>query len=55
MVEFVSPDRAVMVARELSKLHEQMVRGTAAEVLAYFQTHPDKVRGEIVIVIAGKE
>jgi 16S rRNA (cytidine1402-2'-O)-methyltransferase len=55
MVEFVSPDRAVMVARELSKLHEQMVRGTAAEVLAYFQAHPDKVRGEIVIVIAGKE
>jgi 16S rRNA (cytidine1402-2'-O)-methyltransferase len=55
MVEFVSPDRAVMVARELSKMHEQMVRGTAAEVLAYFQAHPDKVRGEIVIVIAGKE
>jgi 16S rRNA (cytidine1402-2'-O)-methyltransferase len=35
-------------------MHEQMVRGTAEEVLAYFTTHPDKVRGEIVIVIAGK-
>jgi 16S rRNA (cytidine1402-2'-O)-methyltransferase len=43
-----------MVARELSKMHEQMVRGTAAEVLAYFSAHPDKVRGEIVIVISGK-
>jgi hypothetical protein len=31
-----------------------MVRGTATEVLAYFVVHPDKVRGEIVIVIAGK-
>ncbi len=54
MVEFVGAERPVMVARELSKMHEQMVRGTATEVLAYFTTHPDKVRGEIVIVIAGK-
>ena len=54
IVEFIHPDRPVMVGRELSKMHEQMVRGTATEVLAYFMAHPDKVRGEIVIVIAGK-
>ena len=54
IIEFISEDRLVMVGREISKMHEQMVRGTATEVLAYFKTHPDKVRGEIVIVIAGK-
>jgi 16S rRNA (cytidine1402-2'-O)-methyltransferase len=54
IIEFISPDRLVMVGRQLSKMHEQMVRGTASEVLAYFVAHPDKVRGEIVIVIAGK-
>jgi 16S rRNA (cytidine1402-2'-O)-methyltransferase len=54
IIEFISPERPVMVGRELSKMHEQMVRGTASEVLAYFVAHPDKVRGEIVIVIAGK-
>ncbi|MCL9968788.1 16S rRNA (cytidine(1402)-2'-O)-methyltransferase [Aquirufa antheringensis] len=54
IIEFISADRLVMVGREISKLHEQMVRGTATEVLAYFTAHPDKVRGEIVIVIAGK-
>jgi 16S rRNA (cytidine1402-2'-O)-methyltransferase len=54
IIEFIAPERPVMVGRELSKLHEQMVRGTATEVLAYFTAHPDKVRGEIVIVIAGK-
>ena len=54
IIEFISPDRSVMVGRELSKMHEQMIRGTATEVLAYFVAHPDKVRGEIVIVIAGK-
>ncbi len=54
IIEFIAPERPVMVGRELSKMHEQMVRGTANEVLAYFAAHPDKVRGEIVIVIAGK-
>ena len=54
IMEFIAPDRLVMVGRELSKIHEQMVRGTATEVLTYFMAHPDKVRGEIVIVIAGK-
>jgi 16S rRNA (cytidine1402-2'-O)-methyltransferase len=54
IIEFISPERPVMVGREISKMHEQMVRGTAMEVLAYFAAHPDKVRGEIVIVIAGK-
>lgn len=54
IVEFVGADRNIMVARELSKIHEQMIRGTSTEALTYFQNHPDKVRGEIVIVIAGK-
>ena len=54
IIEFIGPDRPIMVARELSKMHEQMVRGSAKEVLTYFDQNPDKIRGEIVIVIAGK-
>jgi len=54
IIEFIGPDRQIMVARELSKIYEQMVRGSAAEVLLYFDQNPDKIRGEIVIVIAGK-
>ena len=54
IIEFMGPDRPIMVARELSKMHEQMVRGSATEVLTYFDQNPDKIRGEIVIVIAGK-
>jgi 16S rRNA (cytidine1402-2'-O)-methyltransferase len=54
IIEFIGPDRQIMVARELSKMHEQMVRGSAVEVLLYFDQNPDKIRGEIVIVIAGK-
>lgn len=44
-------ERQVSVAREISKLHEEHVRGTLKEVLAHFeQTEP---LGEIVIILAG--
>ena len=49
--EVFGPDRQVSVCREISKVHEESVRGTLAEVIAHFTaTEP---RGEIVIVVAG--
>ena len=43
----------VSVCREISKIHEESVRGTLQEVIAHFTaTEP---RGEIVIILAGKE
>lgn len=51
--EFFGAERQVSVCREISKVHEESVRGTLAEVIQYFtETEP---RGEIVIVLAGKE
>lgn len=44
-------DRHVCVSREISKLHEEHVRGTLAEVIAHFNEHEPK--GEIVIVLEG--
>ena len=46
------PTAQVMVARELTKLFEEVVSGTPAEVLAYYTTHPDKVRGEYVVIVS---
>jgi 16S rRNA (cytidine1402-2'-O)-methyltransferase len=43
-------DRRVAVARELTKLHEEFVRGGAAEVAAHFRE--DSPRGEIVVVVS---
>ena len=43
------PDRQVAVCRELTKLHEQVLRGTPAEALAAL---PEPVRGEVTLVIA---
>lgn len=44
-------ERQIAVCRELTKIHESVVTGTASEVLSHFTHHPDEVRGEIVIVI----
>ena len=49
--EVFGPERPCSVAREISKLHEEHVRGTLAEVLAHFQAVDPK--GEIVIVVGG--
>jgi 16S rRNA (cytidine1402-2'-O)-methyltransferase len=46
----VAPDRRVFLVRELSKLHEQQVLGTAAEVAAAIE---EPVRGEIAFVVEG--
>lgn len=51
--EVFGGDRQVSVAREISKIHEQHVRGTLNEVIAHFEEVEPK--GEIVIVLAGKE
>jgi 16S rRNA (cytidine1402-2'-O)-methyltransferase len=44
------PDRPVVLARELTKLHEEVLRGTAAEVLVRLAPVP---KGEVTLVIAG--
>jgi 16S rRNA (cytidine1402-2'-O)-methyltransferase len=51
-VAYFGEDRQVSVSRELTKLYEETIRGTAAEVLKHYTDKPPK--GEIVIVVAGK-
>jgi len=46
----LGPDRRVAVCRELTKLHEEVVRGTARELAAHYK---DGARGEIVLVVEG--
>ena len=49
--EYFGAERQVTVSREISKLHEETVRGSLAELIEHFTaTEP---RGEIVIVLAG--
>ena len=49
--EYFGSGRQVSVSREISKIHEETVRGTLSELIEHFTvTEP---RGEIVIVLAG--
>ena len=51
-MEYFGEDRLVSVSREITKLHEETIRGTAKEVLDFYTNKPPK--GEIVIVVQGK-
>ncbi|MDR2466206.1 MAG: 16S rRNA (cytidine(1402)-2'-O)-methyltransferase [Prevotellaceae bacterium] len=51
-VEAFGAERRASVSRELSKIHEETLNGTLAELAALFGTR--EARGEIVIVVAGK-
>lgn len=45
-------NRTITIARELTKMHEEVVQGSPEEVLTYFIEHPDHVRGEFVVLIS---
>ena len=50
--EVFGQERPVAVCREISKVHEEVVRGSIAEALTHFQEH--EPRGEFVIIVGGK-
>jgi 16S rRNA (cytidine1402-2'-O)-methyltransferase len=52
-VEYFGSERQISVSRELTKMFEETIRGTASEVLAHYTKKPAK--GEIVIVVEGKK
>jgi len=45
------PDKKIAIAREITKFHEEIVRGSADELLTYFSEHSDHQRGEFVVIV----
>jgi len=41
----------VSIARELTKIHEEVISGSIEEVQTYFTNHPDHIRGEFVVIV----
>lgn len=52
LAEFLPEERVVTIARELTKMHESLIQGTAKEVATYFSEHQDEVRGEFVVIVS---
>jgi 16S rRNA (cytidine1402-2'-O)-methyltransferase len=53
LAELAGGERRVAVARELTKLHEEVFRGSLADAIRRFET--GEIRGEIVLVVEGRE
>lgn len=47
-----APAKKVTIARELTKIHEQIISGIAGELIKYFEENLDKVRGEFVVIVS---
>ena len=45
-------DRKIVIARELTKIYEQVISGSAEEIEKYFEKNTDKVRGEFVVIVS---
>lgn len=50
-LEKFAPEKKVVIARELTKIYEEFISGTASEILAHFELHQDTVRGEFVVMV----
>lgn len=50
--EVLGEDKVVTVCRELTKMHEEVVQGSAREVLEYFESNEEHQRGEFVVLVS---
>ncbi|OHA20335.1 MAG: 16S rRNA (cytidine(1402)-2'-O)-methyltransferase [Candidatus Taylorbacteria bacterium RIFCSPHIGHO2_01_FULL_51_15] len=50
-LEKFAPAKNITIARELTKIHEEVKSGSAEELLKFFKENPDKVRGEFVVIV----
>ena len=51
LIEYCGGDRPACVARELTKLHEEFIRGSLQDIQAEIQSRSSKIKGEIAIVV----
>ncbi len=52
--ECILPPRRIVIAREMTKMYEEVVRGEAKDVRNYFVKKRDKIRGEFVVIVEGR-
>jgi 16S rRNA (cytidine1402-2'-O)-methyltransferase len=49
--EYFGENRQISVSREITKIHEENIRGCVSELIQYYETHT--LKGEIVIIVEG--
>ncbi len=53
IIQYCGADRTVCIGREISKLHEEIIRGTADNILSLLKEKPS-IKGEFVVIVGGK-
>ena len=48
---YLDPKRKIIVCRELTKMFEEVVRGSILEIETYFSQHPEKMKGEFSVIV----
>lgn len=51
LLQSFAPETRVIIGRELTKMFEEIVRGSVAETIQYFTEHPEKVKGEFSVIV----
>lgn len=51
LLSTLAPEKHIILGRELTKMFEEVIRGSVAEVLAHYQKNPGKVKGEFSILV----
>jgi 16S rRNA (cytidine1402-2'-O)-methyltransferase len=54
IIQYCGAERRICIAREISKLHEEILQGTAQDILDDFENRPS-IKGEFVIIVAGNK
>ncbi len=52
--KILGENRMVVIARELTKIYEEVIRGNVIEIKKYFEENKTKIKGEFVIIVDGK-
>jgi len=50
--KFLKEDKKIIIARELTKIFEQIISGNSDELINYFNKNKDKIRGEFVVIVS---
>lgn len=47
----LAPEKQIIIGRELTKMYEEIVRGSVTDAITYFTEHPEKVKGEFSVIV----
>ncbi len=51
LLQTFTPEKKIIIGRELTKMFEEIVRGNITEIDAYFIAHPEKMKGEFSVIV----